>query len=124
MTSRSTSHNWAWGAALVAALLAPLVLSNDFILHMMTLWAIYSLLALSLNIIIGYLGELSFGHAAFFGIGAYTSALLVMNLGLPVWWGPVLALLPMTVAATNTGPHHQRAVDGRRSSRLGEPGVG
>ena len=45
MTSRSTSQNWAWGAALVAALLAPLVLSNDFILHMMTLWAIYSLLA-------------------------------------------------------------------------------
>jgi branched-chain amino acid transport system permease protein len=91
MTSRSTSHNWAWGAALVAALLAPLVLSNDFILHMMTLWAIYSLLALSLNIIIGYLGELSFGHAAFFGIGAYTSALLVMNLGLPIWWGPLIA---------------------------------
>ena len=79
MTSRSTSHNWAWGAALVAALLAPLVLSNDFILHMMTLWAIYSLLALSLNIIIGYLGELSFGHAAFFGMGAIEINAMTIN---------------------------------------------
>lgn len=87
----SFSSSRGWWLALAAALLAPQVFGNDFILHMMTLWAIYSLLALSLNIIIGYLGELSFGHAAFFGIGAYTSALLVMNLGLPVWWGPLMA---------------------------------
>ena len=37
------------------------------------------------------MGELTFGHAAFFGIGAYASALLVMGLGLPIWLGPLAA---------------------------------
>jgi branched-chain amino acid transport system permease protein len=44
---------------------------------------LYALVALSLNIITGYLGELSFGHAAFFGIGAYTTAILATRFGLP-----------------------------------------
>ena len=59
-------------------LLVPLALGNDYVLHMLCLWVLYSLLALSLNIVVGFLGELTFGHAAFFGVGAYTSALLVM----------------------------------------------
>jgi branched-chain amino acid transport system permease protein len=82
----------ALGAVAVLAVL-PWLTGNAFLQHMMVLWAIYALLALSLNIIVGYLGELSFGHAAFFGIGAYTSALLSMQWGLPVWLGPFLAAI-------------------------------
>ncbi|NBW55109.1 MAG: branched-chain amino acid ABC transporter permease, partial [Betaproteobacteria bacterium] len=81
----------AWWFGLVLALLAPFAAFNDYLLHMMVLWGIYSILALSLNIIVGFLGELTFGHAAFFGIGAYASALLVMGLGLPIWLGPLAA---------------------------------
>jgi branched-chain amino acid transport system permease protein len=64
-------------------------MGNDYVLHMLTLWALYSLLALSLNIVVGFLGELSFGHAAFFGVGAYTSALLVMQWHWPLWLAPL-----------------------------------
>lgn len=46
---------------------------------------IFMLLALSLNIIIGYAGQSSMGHAAFFGIGAYTSAVMTSTLGLNFW---------------------------------------
>ncbi len=77
--------------ALVA--LSPLGLGNDYVLHMLTLWALYSLLALSLNIVVGFLGELSFGHAAFFGVGAYTSALLVMQAHWPLWLAPLAGAL-------------------------------
>jgi branched-chain amino acid transport system permease protein len=52
---------------------------------------LYALVALSLNIITGYLGELSFGHAAFFGIGAYTTAILSTQFGVPGMLGLVVA---------------------------------
>ena len=52
---------------------------------------IYVILALSLNIITGYAGQISLGHAAFMGIGAYTSALLYTKAGLSFWPAFVLA---------------------------------
>lgn len=76
-------------AVALGLLLLPLAMGNDYVLHMLTLWALYSLLALSLNIVVGFLGELSFGHAAFFGVGAYTSALLVMQWQWPLWLAPL-----------------------------------
>lgn len=52
---------------------------------------IYVILALSLNMITGYAGQISLGHAAFMGIGAYTSALLYTKAGLPFWPAFILA---------------------------------
>lgn len=52
---------------------------------------IYIILALSLNLITGYAGQISLGHAAFMGIGAYTSALLYTKAGLAFWPSFVLA---------------------------------
>ena len=48
---------------------------------------IFAILALSLNLLLGYTGQLSLGHAAFFGIGAYTSALLTLKLEWSFWLG-------------------------------------
>ena len=48
---------------------------------------IFAVLALSLNLLLGYTGQLSLGHAAFFGIGAYTSALLTLKLEWSFWLG-------------------------------------
>ena len=56
---------------------------------------IYVILAISLNIITGYAGQISLGHAAFWGIGAYCSALLSTRLGIPFWIG-----LPLTIVVT------------------------
>lgn len=65
-----------------------------YALHLAILSGIYIILAVSLNLIIGYAGQVSLGHAAFYGIGAYTSALLALNLQLPF---PLAALSAMLV---------------------------
>ena len=78
-------------AAVIAALAAPLATGNSYVHHLLTLWMLFALLALSLNVIIGYIGELSFGHAAFFGLGAYASAIVSMQSGVSPWLGLVLA---------------------------------
>jgi branched-chain amino acid transport system permease protein len=54
-----------------------------YVLHLAILAGIYIILAVSLNLIIGYAGQVSLGHAAFYGIGAYVSALLALHLGVP-----------------------------------------
>lgn len=54
----------------------------DYLLHIGILIAIYGILAISLNLLVGYTGMLSLAHAAFFGIGAYTTAILTTQFGL------------------------------------------
>jgi branched-chain amino acid transport system permease protein len=73
----------------VAALTAPWWLPNPYHLHILIMTGIFAILAQSLNLLLGYTGQLSLGHAAFFGIGAYTSALLTLKLEWPVWPGLV-----------------------------------
>jgi branched-chain amino acid transport system permease protein len=57
-----------------------------YFLHLLIMICTYVILAMSLNIVTGYAGMLNLGHAAFFGIGAYASTLLVMA-GFPFWFG-------------------------------------
>ncbi len=78
----------AVGALAAAALLTlPFWLANAYHLHVTIMAGIFTILALSLNLLLGYTGQLSLGHAAFFGIGAYTSALLALRLEWPFWLG-------------------------------------
>ncbi|MBI4246827.1 MAG: branched-chain amino acid ABC transporter permease [Candidatus Rokubacteria bacterium] len=75
-------------AALAAlALTAPVWLANPYYLHVLIMAGIFAVLAQSLNLLLGYTGQLSLGHAAFFGIGAYTSALLTLKLEWSFWLG-------------------------------------
>jgi branched-chain amino acid transport system permease protein len=74
-------------------LLIPLVVTNPYYLKILITFGIYSLLAFSLNFIVGYIGEISFGHAAFFGLGAYFSALTMEYLGVNFWVSLVLSLV-------------------------------
>ncbi len=59
----------------------------EYILHIFIIAGIYYILTLSLNLIVGYTGLPSLGHAAFYCVGAYTSALLALRLGVPPWLG-------------------------------------
>ncbi len=61
----------------------PAVVTNLYYIQVLIFIGIYIILALSLNLLNGYVGLLSIGHAAFYGIGAYASAKLVMVVGLP-----------------------------------------
>ena len=58
----------------------------DYFLHFLIIALIYAILAMSLNLQLGYTGLYNFGHVAFFGIGAYTYALLTLA-GRPAFWG-------------------------------------
>lgn len=67
--------------------------AGAYILHVACLALIYAILGLSLGLVMGYAGQPSFCHATFFGIGAYTSTLLVMEFRVPVWGGMVAAFI-------------------------------
>jgi len=69
----------------IAAIVAPFALWNDFLKDLLVLAMIYAIMAMGLNVVVGYMGEMSFGHQAFFGIGAYTSALLSTRTGVSPW---------------------------------------
>ena len=72
----------AWVAAVV---LLPLVLPDPYVLRVAAMTCIFAALAASWDLLAGYAGQVNFGHALFFGAGAYSSALLSLRLGFPPW---------------------------------------
>jgi branched-chain amino acid transport system permease protein len=79
-------------AAFAAFLLGlPFIIQDNYNMHLIIMSMIFIELASGLNLIVGYVGQLSLGHAAFFGLGAYTSALCNLRLGIPFWEGMFLA---------------------------------
>lgn len=66
--------------------------SNPYYLQLLTFIGIYTVLALGLNMLMGYAGQISLGHAAFYGIGAYTTAIATVHWNWPPWLGLLLAL--------------------------------
>ncbi|MGI5167367.1 branched-chain amino acid ABC transporter permease [Spirillospora sp. CA-253888] len=88
------SRRLGWGG-LAVALAAPLVIATPYALNVMTSAAIFVMLAVGLNIVVGYCGLLDLGYAAFFAVGAYTSGVLATELDLPL-----LATVPIVVAVT------------------------
>ena len=85
--------------AVTAALAFPLLGFKNYYLHIAVLSLLHILLALGLNLIAGYAGQLSLAHAAFFGIGAYTTALLTLTQHWSFWLAaPVGAVVAGLVA--------------------------
>ncbi|MCL2000995.1 MAG: branched-chain amino acid ABC transporter permease [Planctomycetes bacterium] len=68
----------------------PFVLKDNYFLHLLILFLIWVVIGSSWNIFAGYTGQVSFGHAAFFGAGAYTAGLLAHHFGYSAWWGMAL----------------------------------
>ncbi len=95
----------AAGAGLLALVLAlPFLLPNPFYVHIAVMMAVFAALGGAWNLIGGYGGQLSLGHAAFFGTGAYVSTLLVNAAGISPWitlWlgGAAALLLSLPVGA-------------------------
>jgi branched-chain amino acid transport system permease protein len=75
------------------------VLLKQYALNMLTEIIIFALFAVSYNLLLGYAGLLSFGHAAFFGLGAFTTAVAVINIpGLSLWNAVLISVLITVVA--------------------------
>ncbi len=77
--------------------LFPLMVTNRYYLTVMIFIGIHTLLVLGLNLLMGYAGQISLGHAAFFGLGAYTSGILTANYQASPWLA-MLAAVALTVA--------------------------
>lgn len=90
------------GGALVA-LAFPLAGGEGYFTHLAITALIFSILASSLNLLMGYSGLVSIAHAAFFGIGGYTSGILAVRLGLPFWLCLPAALGVTALVALGTG---------------------
>ena len=76
----------ALGAVLAAMLVAPILIGNEFIYHIFITMCIFAALSTAWNIVGGYAGQLSLGHAIFYGIGAYVGVMLV-GMGISPWIG-------------------------------------
>lgn len=85
------------GALLVAAMAAPLV-ASDYILTVLILIFYFAYIGQAWNIMMGFAGQLSLGHALYVGLGAYTAAALYVHFGVGPWIG-LLAAVPIAVAA-------------------------
>ena len=83
--------------------LLPRVITAPYYLHLLILVLLYAGVSSAWNLMGGFAGQLSLGHAGFFGIGAYTSALLFLNFGLSPWIGMVVGALLAAVAGAVIG---------------------
>ncbi|MBZ0097064.1 MAG: branched-chain amino acid ABC transporter ATP-binding protein/permease [Sulfuricella sp.] len=81
--------------ALAAVAALPYIWPNPYYIHLMVIIGIFAILLLGLDIVVGYVGEVSLGHAALFGIGSYTAGVLNFQLGVPF-----LLAVPASIAVT------------------------
>jgi branched-chain amino acid transport system permease protein len=86
-------HKVMIGILLAAMLVFPLMGFSQYVYRIAVVSVLYAILAMSLNLIAGVAGQISLGHIAFYGIGAYTSALLCVNFGVSVWVGILAAFV-------------------------------
>ena len=81
------------GLALLAAF--PLLTDNSYYVHMAGTIMIYAILLYGLDIVVGYTGQVSLGHAGLFGVGSYTAGVLFMKFGAPLW-----VIIPASIVVT------------------------
>ena len=94
-----TKTNVIWLAvAALAAIAVPFIIGNEFYINMATQVLIYALFALSINMMLGYGGMVSLGHAGYLGIAGYACILLVIN-GMDQLSAAIVAVLISTVVA-------------------------
>lgn len=86
-------HKVMIGILLAVLLVFPLMGFSQYVYRIAVVSVLYAILAMSLNLIAGVAGQISLGHIAFYGIGAYTSALLCVNFGISVWVGILAAFV-------------------------------
>ncbi len=81
-----------WILAVLGILgLPPLLGVSTYVFHTINMVAFYTIAVVGLNILMGFTGQISIGHAAFYAIGAYTSGILAMKFGYPFWALIILA---------------------------------
>jgi hypothetical protein len=102
--SAAAAHpGYRWGAAFVVLFALPLAIPNGYQQYLLDLIMINVVLAVGLNIVKGFAGQVNVGHVALAAIGAYTSAVLSTKFGLPFWFALPLATLATGVVGAIVG---------------------
>ena len=88
---------------LLAALGLPLVLHDEFLIHSVIMVLYFAYLACAWNLMCGYVGQISFGHSVFSGVGGYASVLLLTGIGLSPWIGMLVGGVAAALLAVAMG---------------------
>lgn len=96
-------REWVALALLTTAIIALLVGGNPYYQGLAVTAGVFAILGLSLNLVYGYLGYISFGHAAFFGLSGYVAGLLTIHVGTNYWLAALLATIPATILGVLVG---------------------
>lgn len=83
------TKNIAVAIVLACFIIFPLAVRSDYYQHIMIIALMWVLIGSSWNLLAGYTGQVSFGHAIFFGVGAYTAGIFASKLGISAWWGMI-----------------------------------
>jgi branched-chain amino acid transport system permease protein len=84
-------------------LCAPLLFKGGYLLNVLVFVGIHTILAVGLNLLLGYAGQISLGHAAFFGMGAYISGILTATYAVDPWLAMIIAALSVGIMAFTVG---------------------
>ena len=84
------SKNWPAIIVLAVLILFPIAVRSDYYTHVFIIALMWVIIGSAWNLLAGYTGQVSFGHAIFFGTGAYTAGLCVTKLQISAWWGMLL----------------------------------
>src|SRR5208283_5730663 len=115
LPARAAVQTWrsVWGGevmkfialivALALVIAAPWVITDPFYVHLMIMVLMWTVLGAAWNILGGFAGQVSFGHSAFLGAGAYTTMILYLSLGISPWYGIVLAGIVAALIAVPIG---------------------
>jgi len=98
-------HNSFIGLIILPILIAvlPVVIPSSYILTIFIMVGIYALVCNGMTMLIGYAGQISLGHAAFYGIGAYSSAIISATYGLSPWFGMIVGMIIAGIIAIIVG---------------------
>ncbi|MBW2094422.1 MAG: branched-chain amino acid ABC transporter permease [Deltaproteobacteria bacterium] len=91
------------GIVSVAVAVFPLVIHSDYYQHLVIIALMWVVIGSSWNLLAGYTGQVSFGHAMFFGTGAYTAGIFVTILEMSAWWGMMFGGITAMIVALFVG---------------------
>lgn len=99
---KSTTLYTLQSAIIAAIILLPMLTASDYLITMATFMGMYAMLAIGLNLVLGNAGQISLGQGAFFGIGAYTYAILTKD-HFPFWFAYLASPLLAAIAGFVVG---------------------
>jgi len=93
-----------WLILLGLLFITPVIVKDVYIIHVLNIIGIYILHVMGMNLLLGFCGQFNLGQAGFYGVGAYTSVLLAMKLGIPFWLTLPISGLVAALFALTLGP--------------------